>query len=136
MASRLPEYMVPSAFVVLESLPLNSNGKLDRGALPEPSWEPVAGEEHVEPRTETEQALAEIWADVLGIDRCGVADNFFHLGGDSIQSMLISSRANTLFDVSLSPRDVMTAQTVEALARLVEDHILGELERIARGTDR
>jgi acyl carrier protein len=116
---------------------LNSNGKLDRHALPAPSFDASPGVDHVEPRTETEEALAEIWADVLGVDRVGVVDNFFQLGGDSIQSMLISSRANTLFDVSLSPRDVMTTQTVEALARVVEDHVLGEIERIAtRGDDR
>jgi amino acid adenylation domain-containing protein/non-ribosomal peptide synthase protein (TIGR01720 family) len=134
LAGRLPEYMVPAAFVVLDELPLNSNGKLDRKALPAPDWSLTAGPERVSPRTDTEQALAEIWTIVLGVAEIGVADNFFDLGGDSIQSMLISAKANATFDITLTPRDVMTAPTVEALAHVVENQIFGELERIvARG---
>nr|WP_157529030.1 non-ribosomal peptide synthetase [Kibdelosporangium sp. MJ126-NF4]CEL21437.1 FIG01294969: hypothetical protein [Kibdelosporangium sp. MJ126-NF4]CTQ95996.1 FIG01294969: hypothetical protein [Kibdelosporangium sp. MJ126-NF4] len=132
-ASRLPDYMVPAAFVVLDRLPLTSNGKLDRSALPAPDWSQTTRVDHVAPRTDTEKAVAEIWSAVLGVDRIGVADNFFDLGGDSIQSVLISARTNTAFDVSLTPRDVMTAQTVQALAETVEEHILRELERIAAG---
>jgi amino acid adenylation domain-containing protein/non-ribosomal peptide synthase protein (TIGR01720 family) len=130
-ASSLPDYMVPAAFVSLDRLPLNSNGKLDRQALPSPTWTATAV--RVEPRTETERVVSEIWEEVLGVQGVGVDDNFFDLGGDSIQSVLISARANAAFDVSLTPRDVMTARTVEALANTVEEKILRELERIAAG---
>ncbi|MBE1471769.1 amino acid adenylation domain-containing protein/non-ribosomal peptide synthase protein (TIGR01720 family) [Kibdelosporangium phytohabitans] len=132
-AATLPDHMVPAAFVVIGQLPLNSNGKLDRNALPAPDWSQTARADHVAPRTDTESVVAEIWSAVLGVDRIGVGDNFFDLGGDSIQSVLISARTNAAFDVSLTPRDVMTAQTVQALAETVEEHILRELERIAAG---
>src|SRR5438132_1169809 len=80
----LPDYMIPTAFVGLDTLPLNPNGKLDRPALPAPG---LTATEHIAPRTHTEQTLASIWATVLGLDRVGVDDNFFTLGGDSIQSI-------------------------------------------------
>ncbi|MET0134777.1 MAG: amino acid adenylation domain-containing protein [Kibdelosporangium sp.] len=131
LTEALPDYMVPSAFVVLDELPLTSNGKLDRKALPAPDWNTVAKPDHISPRTATEQAVAEIWAGVLGVERVGVVDNFFELGGDSIQSMLITARTNAAFDIALTPRDVMTARTVEALARTVEEQVLRELERFA-----
>jgi amino acid adenylation domain-containing protein/non-ribosomal peptide synthase protein (TIGR01720 family) len=133
LAGSLPDYMVPAAFVVLDRLPLNSNGKLDRKALPAPDWGVVPRPEHVPARTDTERALVQIYRTVLGVDRVGVGDNFFELGGDSIQSMLITAKANAAFDVTLTPRDVMTARTVEALAHVVEDHILGDLEHLAAG---
>nr|QEO73883.1 AMP-dependent synthetase and ligase [uncultured bacterium] len=130
-ASSLPDYMVPAAFVPIDRLPLNSNGKLDRRALPEPRW-PVNAE-RVAPRTDTEKVVSDIWVAVLGLDSIGVDDNFFDLGGDSIQSVLISAKTNAAFDVAITPRDVMTARTVEALAQTVEEQILRELERIAAG---
>ncbi|MET0236257.1 MAG: amino acid adenylation domain-containing protein [Kibdelosporangium sp.] len=132
-AETLPDYMVPAAFVPIDRLPLNSNGKLDRAALPSPDWALAPRTDHVAPRTDTEKAVSEIWAMVLGVDHVGVEDNFFELGGDSIQSVLISARTNAAFDISLTPRDVMTARTVEALAAAVEEQILRELERIAAG---
>jgi amino acid adenylation domain-containing protein/non-ribosomal peptide synthase protein (TIGR01720 family) len=133
LATSLPEFMVPAAFVVLDRLPLNSNGKLDRKALPAPDWSTLSRPEHVAPRTDTERVVADIWARVLGVERVGVGDNFFELGGDSIQSMLITAKANAAFGISLTPRDVMTARTVEALAQTVEERVLGELERVVAG---
>jgi amino acid adenylation domain-containing protein/non-ribosomal peptide synthase protein (TIGR01720 family) len=133
LAGSLPEHMVPAVFVVLDQLPLTSNGKLDRRALPAPDWSGITGPDHVAPRTDTERAVVEIWAQVLGVERIGVHDNFFELGGDSIQSMLITARTNAAFDIALTPRDVMTARTAEALAGIVEEHILGQLERLAAG---
>jgi acyl-coenzyme A synthetase/AMP-(fatty) acid ligase/acyl carrier protein len=132
-AETLPDYMVPAAFVPIDRLPLNSNGKLDRAALPSPDWAVTTQSDHVAPRTDTEKIVSDIWATVLGVDRVGVGDNFFELGGDSIQSVLISAKTNAAFDISLTPRDVMTARTVEALAETVEEQILRELERIAAG---
>ncbi|MEU5692152.1 amino acid adenylation domain-containing protein [Actinosynnema sp. NPDC020468] len=131
VAKVLPDHMVPTAFVALERLPLNANGKLDRIALPAPERDAVTSAEYVEPRTETEQAIAAIWADVLDVDRVGVTDSFFALGGDSIRSLHITSRTKAAFDVDLSPRDVLTARTVSSLADLVEDRVLAELEALA-----
>jgi amino acid adenylation domain-containing protein/non-ribosomal peptide synthase protein (TIGR01720 family) len=128
----LPDYMVPAAFVTLDALPLSPNGKLDRRALPAPSGEAVtAATEHVPPRTPTEESVASIWADVLHHERVGVHDDFFELGGDSIRSLLIASRASTAFDVTLTPRDVLAARTTAALAQAIEEQILHELERVA-----
>jgi amino acid adenylation domain-containing protein/non-ribosomal peptide synthase protein (TIGR01720 family) len=133
VSSRLPDYMVPSAFVLLDELPLNPNGKLDRKALPPPDFAAVVGVGYVAPRTDAERVLAEIWADVLGVKRVGIEDNFFELGGDSLRSLQLTSRTKAAFDVALTPRDIRTARTVSALAELVEEKILSELERIAVG---
>ncbi|MFI9009949.1 non-ribosomal peptide synthase/polyketide synthase [Actinosynnema sp. NPDC053489] len=130
----LPDYMVPSAFAVLDALPLSTNGKVDRAALPAPA-ETAPAARYVAPRTDTEQVLAGIWEDALGADRVGVEDDFFALGGDSMRSLLVTSRCRAAFDVPLTPHDVLTARTVENLARLVEEKILLELERVAFGDD-
>ncbi|ONI84921.1 hypothetical protein ALI22I_31135 [Saccharothrix sp. ALI-22-I] len=127
----LPDHMVPAAFVALDSLPLTANGKLDRVALPAPERDAVTSSDYVAPRTETEEAIAAIWADVLGVDQVGVADSFFALGGDSIRGLHITARTKAAFDVDLSPRDVLTARTVSALADLVEDLVLADLEALA-----
>ncbi len=132
LAGALPDYLVPSAFVALDRIPVSANGKLDRKALPAPD-EPESG--HVEPETETEQALAGIWADVLGVDRIGIEDNFFALGGDSLRSLHIAAKASALFAVRLTPADVLTARTVAGLAGTVEELILGELENLASETE-
>ncbi|WP_267938918.1 non-ribosomal peptide synthetase [Saccharothrix sp. S26] len=134
-AKVLPDHMVPAAFVALESLPLTVNGKLDRVALPAPERDAVTSGEYVEPRTETEEAIAAIWADVLGVGRVGVEDSFFTLGGDSIRSLHITSRTKAAFGVDLSPRDVLTARTVSALADLVEELVLADLEALAADTE-
>jgi acyl carrier protein len=132
-ATYLPDYMVPSAVVPLEHLPLSANGNLDRRALPDPDWTADPGAEYVAPRTETEQAIAAIWVEVLGVERVGVKDSFFAVGGDSILSMQITSRTKAAFDIDLSPRDVLTARTVAALAELVQDLVLREFEALAVG---
>jgi amino acid adenylation domain-containing protein/non-ribosomal peptide synthase protein (TIGR01720 family) len=134
-AKVLPDHMVPAAFVALESLPLTVNGKLDRVALPAPERDAVTSTEYVAPRTETEEAIAAIWADVLGVDRVGVEDSFFTLGGDSIRSLHITSRTKAAFGVDLSPRDVLTARTVSSLADLVEELVLADLEALAADTE-
>ncbi|MEU4892907.1 non-ribosomal peptide synthase/polyketide synthase [Streptomyces sp. NPDC044780] len=130
----LPGPMVPSAFVVLDRLPLTENGKTDRAALPAPGPATVrAPAGHIAPRTPTEEVLAEIWSEVLGVTPVGAEDEFFALGGDSVRSLLIASRAKEAFAVDLTPRDILTARTVSALADLVEEHILRELEDAALG---
>ncbi|MFF4097585.1 amino acid adenylation domain-containing protein, partial [Streptomyces sp. NPDC001834] len=113
-ASVLPEYMVPSAFVVLDELPLTVNGKVDRKALPAPAYE--TAQEHVAPRTDAERALAALWADVLGVEKVGVHDDFFALGGDSISSLKVVSRLRGVLGTALSPRALFDHPTVAALA--------------------
>ncbi|MGH3988541.1 MAG: phosphopantetheine-binding protein, partial [Pseudonocardiaceae bacterium] len=121
------------AFVFLDVLPLGPTGKLDRRALPAPESDAGPRTGYLPPSTDTQRVLAEIWADVLAAEKVGVGDNFFELGGDSIRSMLITTRINAAFGVTLTPRDVLTARTVSALAETVEDAILLELERVAFG---
>ncbi|WP_084534891.1 AMP-binding protein [Nocardia yamanashiensis] len=117
-ADNLPGYMVPSAFVVLDAVPLNAVGKLDRKALPEPVFE--AETEYRAPQTPTEKALAAIVAELLGRDRVGVHDSFFALGGDSILAIQLVSRAR-LHGLELSPMQVFEHRTVAAMAALADD---------------
>jgi hypothetical protein len=114
-AGRLPGYMVPAVLMVIAEVPLTANGKLDSRALPEPSSTVESGVEYVPPRTEIEIALAEIWQQVLGIDRVGLSDNFFELGGDSILSLQIVSRARAA-GLTVEIADIFAQQTVGALA--------------------
>ena len=117
LLSRLPEYMVPAAFVWVAELPLTPNGKLDRRALPAPdSSRPELEQVYVAPRTPVEEVLAGIWAEVLGLERVGVHDNFFELGGDSIRSIGVLAMAQDR-GLSFSLQDLFRDQTIAALAR-------------------
>ncbi|HZR48407.1 MAG TPA: condensation domain-containing protein, partial [Streptosporangiaceae bacterium] len=109
----LPDYMIPAAFVTMDALPLTANGKLDRRALPAPGRDASVG--YVAPRTAAEEAIAGIWADVLGVDQVGVHDNFFELGGDSILSIQIVSRARRA-GYQFTARDLFAHQTIAELA--------------------
>ncbi|RMI31926.1 amino acid adenylation domain-containing protein [Nocardia stercoris] len=112
LAATLPEYLVPAAIVVLDEIPLTPSGKLDRAALPGPVLEPVR---YRAPQTEAEQAVAAVVAEVLGVDRVGLDDDFFALGGDSIMSVQVVSRARAK-GVTFTARDVFEHRTVAALA--------------------
>jgi len=117
LKERLPEHMIPSAFVVLDRLPLTENGKLDRRALPRPGTaRPSLDESYVAPRTVVEELLATIWADVLDLDRVGVEDNFFALGGDSIRSVRVLAQAKGR-GLELSIQQLFRYQTIAELAR-------------------
>ncbi|MFD4474910.1 amino acid adenylation domain-containing protein [Streptomyces sp. NPDC058471] len=116
-AERLPASMVPSAFVPLERLPLTANGKVDRRALPAPDFAgKVSGRE---PRTETEALLCGLFAEVLNLERVGVTDSFFELGGDSISSMQLASRARRS-GLVVTPRQIFEEKTPERLATVAE----------------
>ncbi|MFP2956465.1 amino acid adenylation domain-containing protein [Myxococcus sp. 1LA] len=116
MKARLPDHLVPAAFVVLESFPLSPSGKVDRAALPAPdAARGGTGTGYVEPRTEAEKTLAALWAQVLGVERVGLNDNFFELGGDSILGIQIVSRAKTL-GLELEPATLFERQTLVELA--------------------
>ena len=130
LATAVPEYMVPSAFVALAELPLTVNGKIDRRALPVP--EPAApATEGRAPRTEQERIVCEVVAGVLGIPRAAADDDFFHLGGDSIMSIQVVSRLRQE-GLVVTPRDVFTHRTPEAIAAVAVE--LGREPETIRGT--
>ncbi|MFI8858083.1 non-ribosomal peptide synthase/polyketide synthase [Streptomyces prasinus] len=116
----LPDYLVPSAFVALPALPLSGNGKVDRAALPAPA--PANGDRSgapAAPRTDAERRAADVFAEVLSVERPGVEDDFFQLGGDSILSIRLAARLSEAFGTDLSPRAVFTHPTPAALAALL-----------------
>ncbi|MBF6327637.1 amino acid adenylation domain-containing protein [Nocardia transvalensis] len=117
LSRALPSYMVPSAFVVLEALPLNVNGKLDRKALPEPEFESTAFRA---PSTPIEEVVASVYADVLGVDRVGADDDFFALGGNSLLATQVAARVGAALETRVSVRSLFETPTVAALASNVE----------------
>jgi amino acid adenylation domain-containing protein/FkbM family methyltransferase len=121
LKDKLPDYMIPATFVLLSELPLTSNGKVDRKALPLPEQarQSVSVNEFAEPQTEAERLLAEIWSQVLGIEHVGVRDSFFSLGGDSILSLQIIARARRV-GLHLTPKQLFQHQTIASLAALPE----------------
>lgn len=122
LRDKLPDYMVPSAFMFLEKLPLTQNGKIDRKSLPAPDWSRDAiGLAYVAPRNETEQALAEMWGQILGVDQVGVEDNFFELGGHSLLATQVISRIREHFSVDLPLRRLFEEPTIAGLAALVDE---------------
>ncbi|MBN1481966.1 amino acid adenylation domain-containing protein [candidate division KSB1 bacterium] len=124
---QLPDYMVPSIILTLESFPLTSSGKVDRRALPEPDMEAFAkSREYVAPRNETETQLAAIWQDILSLDRVGVTDSFFDLGGHSLMATQLVSRIRDAFGVELPLRDIFETPTIASLTLLVEQARLRE----------
>jgi amino acid adenylation domain-containing protein len=125
LRQRLPEYMIPSSFVVMDKLPLTANGKVDRRALPAPTREVEGGGEYVAPRTPAEEVLCGIWAEVLGVERVGVWDDFFELGGHSLLATQVVSRVRGAFGVALPLRRLFEVPRVEGLARAVEAALSG-----------
>jgi amino acid adenylation domain-containing protein len=118
LRARLPEYMVPAAFVVMDRLPLNANGKIDRRALPAPAWDADSAAEAA--ATPTEGVVASLWAQVLGADRVGATDDFFALGGHSLLAARAVARLSEAFGVELPLRALFEASTVRGLATLID----------------
>ena len=117
----VPEYMIPSAWVCLEQLPLTGNGKIDQKALPAPANELHASSGYIPPTTETERALAGIWADLLGLDRVGLRDNFFELGGHSLLGMKLVARIAERLEVRLPSIAVFKYPTVGEMAAALDE---------------
>jgi amino acid adenylation domain-containing protein len=116
LKQKLPDYMIPSAFVPLKKLPLTPNGKVDRQALPDPDQvRPELAETFAPPRNPVEEKIAHIWAQVLQIERVGINDNFFELGGDSIMTIQIAARANQA-GIKVTPKQMFENPTVASLA--------------------
>ena len=121
LKEKLPEYMVPSAFVVLDSLPVTPNGKVNRRALPAPDDATSASAPtFIAPRTAVEELIASIWSQVLGLESVGVEDDFFELGGHSLLATQVISRVRDAFGVEVALRRLFVEPTVAGLARLVE----------------
>jgi hypothetical protein len=123
LKSRLPDYMIPSDFVALVQMPLTPNGKVDRKRLPAPDASRDAGDtEYVAPRDAVEEVLAAIWAEVLGVERVGVNDNFFALGGHSLLATRVVSRVRESLRVQVPLRAVFESPTVAELAPATAAH--------------
>jgi amino acid adenylation domain-containing protein len=128
-AALLPDYMVPGSITVLEAMPLNANGKVDRGRLPAPGQQRPDGP--VAPRDEVEQAVADIWTELLGAVPGSVHDNFFLLGGNSILAIRLIADLQETFQLDLPVRVAFESPTVAALAREIESRIRAEIDRLS-----
>ncbi|WP_232463571.1 non-ribosomal peptide synthetase [Tumebacillus avium] len=120
LKAKLPGYMVPAAILVLDSMPLNPNGKVDRKLLPEPDWSREEAD-FVAPRGMMEQIVADVWAQVFGLERIGATDHFFELGGHSLLATQVISRLRRLLSVELTQRCLFEAPTVELLAKRIRE---------------
>ncbi|MER5210214.1 amino acid adenylation domain-containing protein [Streptomyces sp. NPDC002838] len=127
-APRLPEYMIPATFTPLEAVPVNANGKVDRRALPAPG--PADDDAHVPPSGPVEEAIAEIWAELLGV-QAGAHDNFFHIGGNSILAIRLISRIQQEYGIDFAVRTVFESPTVAQLAAAVEERVAAEVAALS-----
>jgi amino acid adenylation domain-containing protein len=141
LRKKLPDYMIPAAFVSLEAMPLTANSKVNRRALPRPEKvRPELGTEYVAPLTEVEKSLTEIWSEILGIKQIGVQDNFFELGGHSLTAAQVMSRIRDQFEVELPLRALFETPTVSHLADLVFENKVkktkvSSITTVARGDE-
>ncbi|MFJ6208622.1 amino acid adenylation domain-containing protein [Lysinibacillus sp. NPDC092081] len=127
LKEKIPEYMIPSFFMFLRQFEMNSNGKLDRDALPAPIYKVLeGGEEFVQPRSSVETVLVEVWTEVLGLDYVGVTNNFFELGGDSIHSIRVIAKAKQK-GIQITPQQVFQYQTISELAEVVDSNRFEEM---------
>jgi acyl-coenzyme A synthetase/AMP-(fatty) acid ligase/acyl carrier protein len=134
VAEWVPDFMVPSAFALLDELPRTPSGKIDRLALPEPEAAAASAEEFVAPRTPMEEKVAAIWADVLNVQQVGIHDDFFALGGHSLLATQIVAQIRTDFSVELPLHSLFSSPTVESLAAAVLE-LIGEDEETTRLLD-
>jgi acyl carrier protein len=129
VARRLPAYMIPQRFVFLDALPVFGNGKVNYGALPEPSTaRPPLETRYVAPRTPIERVVAEVWQETLEIDRVGIDDAFLDLGGHSLHAVRIVTRLQSMFPVDLPATGLFHHSTVAAMATHVASVLLGQLD--------
>ncbi|UCH92568.1 MAG: non-ribosomal peptide synthetase, partial [Candidatus Aminicenantes bacterium] len=118
LSQTLPDYMIPSYFICLEKMPLNSAGKVDRKSLPEPDESrPELAVSYLEPQTDVEIMIADIWKEVLGIDKVGIYDNFFDLGGTSLKLIQVYSRLKDVIQKDISPLHLFRYTTIVSLTR-------------------
>ncbi|MCK5571382.1 MAG: non-ribosomal peptide synthetase, partial [Bacteroidetes bacterium] len=123
---KLPAFMVPSSFLILDTLPMTPGGKVDRQALPAPTAERMDLENsYVAPRNPVEQELADMWAQVLGVEKVGIHDNFFDLGGHSLLATQLVSRLRNAFHVEVPLKDLFDAPTVADIALIIAQDLAG-----------
>ncbi len=120
--NRLPDYMVPAAYVAMEKFPLTPNGKVNRRALPDPEQGDRVSEKYVAPRTPEEELMATIWADILKLEKVSIDSNFFDLGGHSLLATQLSSRIRDAFEVDLPLKEIFSAPTIRLLAQRIKDY--------------
>ncbi len=132
LRTKLPDYMIPQHFVQLEELPLTPAGKVDRKNLPAPDSEGSLSstDEYVAPRNETEETLASIWRDVIGVSRVGIHDNFFDIGGHSLLALRLISRINQAYQLKLPLRQLFDMPTILEFALSVENIVFGEVDSL------
>jgi bacitracin synthase 1 len=116
LLNKLPTYMIPSYFVTVDEIPITSNGKVNRKALPIPNKEHLDTIEYVEPRTDTEKRLVTVWREVLGVDKIGIDNNFFEIGGHSLKATILMSKIQKEFNVLLSMKDIFDNPTIRELS--------------------
>jgi len=135
MREKLPEYLVPSAFVLLTDLPLTPNGKVDTHALPAPE-QVLANAEFIAPRTDIEAQLADIYAQILKLEKVSIQDDFFELGGHSLIATQLIAQALQVFQVELTVMDLFDAPTVAGLAeRILQRQLKAEIPVISDTSD-
>jgi acyl carrier protein len=132
LEAQLPRYMLPNVYLLLERLPTLPNGKLDRNALPAPDEQrPTLEHAYTPAQTPLQQRLTKLWSEVLAIEQIGIDDNFFtHLGGHSLLATQLISRIRETFTIDLPLRTLFDEGTVRAMARAIEELIVGEVERL------
>lgn len=126
LGARLPDYMVPAALVLLDRLPLTPSGKIDRAALPVPP----SGGAGAPPEGDCEELLADLWQEVLGVERVSRHDDFFSLGGHSLLATRMAARVRDTFEIDLPLRSVFESRTLAAMARRIEERLLDEIDEI------
>ena len=142
LLGKLPEYMVPSAYVQLEKLPLNHNGKLDRNSLPQPDTDTLE-QEYAGPRNSTEETLCRLWQEILRRERVGIHDNFFKIGGHSLMAVQLATRIREGFKLDIPLQQMFESPTIAQLAEAIDQalrtgvngapsHLLPNIKRVAR----
>lgn len=121
LLSKLPEYMVPSFFIRIDSMPLNQNGKVDKNALAKLDTNFARKTQYEAPQNETEETLKSLWQEILGIEDAGVNDNFFEIGGHSLKAVQLALKICKIFNTDISLRDIFENQTIRKLARYISD---------------
>jgi acyl carrier protein len=127
----LPAYMIPAGLMLLAALPRTATGKVDRRALPVPDRAARHDREYAVPETPTEELLADIWQQLLGVDAVGIYDNFFDLGGHSLLAPQVISRVEETFQIELPLRVLFEAPTIAQMANAVEQILLAQIEELS-----
>lgn len=136
LAGELPDYMIPVYFIRLEKLPLTTNGKIDRKALPEPAQDIITGNRYTKPENDMERRLCDIWQEVLGLDRIGTTDDFFEIGGHSLKITALASRLRKQLGTEVPLREFFRLTTIRELATYILEADIVDFAEIERVEDK